>query len=107
MNRLTVSIALLVLFLAGCDPMRVKTEVVYVDKAVPIEVPPPPTVERPKLVVWELTPEQEQDIGELVKAYKISIKQLQGYAEQLERILDGYRKKSDVAPLNPTSEPPK
>ena len=84
------------LSLQGCvwnNTTPIKTDVVYVDKLVPVEAAQPPITPRPVLPIEQLTETQKADEGEVAKAYKATVKALEGYATQLEIIIEGYRKK--------------
>ncbi len=61
-------------------------QTVLVPVAVPC--PPPPKVQRPRLPIVDLKPGDSPDL--IQKALLASIQLLQGYAQQLETILDGY-----------------
>lgn len=56
-----------------------------------VPVPPaePPIVVRPSLDTDYL--KQGDDAGTVLKAHRVTIIKLQGYAKELETILDGYR----------------
>lgn len=66
-------------------------------------VPAPPHVTRPVLDINTLPSAQQNDIGQLVAAYKISIKELEDYAIQLETIINKYDtlSKSNQVVVNP------
>lgn len=86
-------ILLVALLLSGCTTPDVITRTVEVKVPVPIPAPTPPEVARPQLAINQLTVADKQDPGKVVICYEATIKQLIGYAEQLETILDGYRHK--------------
>jgi hypothetical protein len=87
---LVVSLMCLSLVACGSNPTKVHTE--YKKTYVPVyTVPKPPVVERPKLAIQDLTPEQKKDAGEVTKALTISIEQLKDYITILERILNKYK----------------
>lgn len=89
-----ILIAIACVLLTGCPktPM-IRTEVQEV--FVPImHCPAPPEVERPDLAIHNMTPEQKQHSGEVVKHYKATIIQLLGYSQELEQILDAYEEGS-------------
>ena len=83
------------LLLLGCAstspiiPSKVITEPKKVEIAVATPCPVPPVIDRPQLSLSTLnntsTPE------DIIKSYAASIKALQGYALQLESILNTYR----------------
>lgn len=84
-----ILIAILATAVAGCAPQQVKTE--YQQVNVPVYVTPtPPAVQKPDLYLKHLTPTQQNDIGELSKAFRISLKQEQQYACMLQKIVDKY-----------------
>lgn len=79
-----------------CQPVEVK---------VPIPIPPaaPPTVVRPSLPINNL--KKNDSPAKVAKAYKATVKALEGYSAELELIIDGYRVKSAVPTPNlPTVE---
>lgn len=80
----------LVLVGCSCKEQTIKTEVQkqYVDV---LYCPAPPSVTRPTLPIHLMTPEQRTKDGEVVKHYKATVKTLQGYAEELETIVDKQR----------------
>lgn len=88
----TITALLLVLLLAGCasGPVKLRTETVEVFK--PILYCPAPNwdgLDRPNpLAIEEINP--SMSAGEVVKRYKASIKQLQDYADRLEKSLQKY-----------------
>jgi len=87
----TFSVILITLFLAGCSTTKLppKTEIKYVQ--VPILVSPaPPPIQRPLLLLDQLTDIDKADPGKVVQSYKVSIKQLTNYIEELEAIIKEY-----------------
>lgn len=58
---------------------------------VPVEVPAPPRIERPRLALGDIFPDSKPD--DVVRAYRASVEALIHYARQLETALDAYRKK--------------
>lgn len=54
------------------------------------ECPSPPQIERPKMQVLELN--ETSTPGDVIMSHRVDIKALQGYAEQLEELLEAYRK---------------
>jgi len=95
---------ILSLLLAGCgttQPIE-RTTTVEVKVPVPTPIPAPPDSVRPELMIYQLTDADNKNPGKVVQYYKASIKQLQGYAEQLETVIDGYRKASQATPGVPT-----
>jgi len=86
------------LWIIGCKSVDPKVE--YRDKAYPVYVVPhPPKVDKPKLEIENLTDSQKNDIGQLSKAYAISLKQTMQYACKLKNIVDEYEKLSEASPL--------
>jgi hypothetical protein len=77
----------LVLVGCGCKEKTIKTEVQkqYVDV---LYCPAPPEINRPALPIHTMTPDQKKSDGEVVKHYKATVKTLQGYAVELETIVD-------------------
>lgn len=83
--------------LSGCGQERIRT--VYQEKDVPVYVvPAPPKVQQPDLAINNLTEKQKDDIGELAKAYNISLVQLGQYACKLKNIVDKYEFLSTTSP---------
>lgn len=83
-----IPLLLVLLLSTGCGKLFVKdTQVQYVPI---LYCPEPPTVERPELPIHNMTPEQKQDAGEIVKHYKASMRSCMGYAEDLELIIRYY-----------------
>lgn len=110
MKRLII-IALLTIALSACGSLAQHTgsivpskgDAVLVKVPVPIAPPAPPVVARPALAIEQLRKGDEKNPAKVVKAYKATVKSLEGYSEQLEIILDGYRKAS-IQPIIPTVE---
>lgn len=80
-----------VLFLSGCSsaPVKLRTETVEVFR--PILYCPAPNWDelgRPRLLVEKITP--NMPAGEVAKHYKATVKQLEDYANRLERALQQY-----------------
>lgn len=87
------------LTIAGCQTMKQKPNTQYVDKYIPVYiVPSAPKVKQPVLAIKVLTDTQKNKLGELVKAYAISLHQEVCYAKQLREILDEYSKLSKSYP---------
>lgn len=78
-----VKVIALCLLLSGCAALKPQT--VYITAP----VTPPPVIERPVLEITKLKDGDEPAL--VVQAHRITIKQLQGYATQLEKLLDAYR----------------
>lgn len=57
-------------------------------------LPAPPVIVRPALKVWEIR--QGASEGEIVMAWRASVEQLIGYAKELERVVEGYRKMAEA-----------
>lgn len=74
------------LMLPGCSTMGVP---VQVDVPVIASNPPPPKIERPALPIEQL--HAGSDPGLVMRSYVATVIILQGYATQLEEMLDGYR----------------
>jgi hypothetical protein len=96
---------ILAVLLTGCAsvgggqnvvPTRVDTVEVKVQVMVPI--PAPPVTARPALVIFDLKEADKKDPGKVALAYQATIKQLQGYALQLETVVESYRKLSKEKP---------
>ena len=93
MVRVIVVIALI--FLTGCFSNKRPQEIQIQRVNIPIlYCPSPPTIERPILPIHKMTPQQTHNPGELVKHYKATIKILQGYALELEQVVNQYGKNS-------------
>lgn len=76
-----VCIAAIVAACTTCKPVYVSTA-----------IPAPPVLARPILETSKLT-ENSSD-GETVKAYRVTVEQLIGYASSLEKIVETYDKLS-------------
>jgi hypothetical protein len=109
-----IALVLMVGLLAGCNSLSgVKTtppqpvvKTVTVKENVPVlYTPAPPTVKKPALVVNSLTAAQKTDIGQLARAYAVSLKQAMYYACNLQNVVDAYAALAAKNPavLNPTS----
>jgi len=57
---------------------------------VPIQCPKPSELNRPDLEVLSLINESSSD-GEVVRAYRVALTDIKGYAKELEKILQGYK----------------
>lgn len=93
----TITVVAMVLALAGCAttvPPIERTTTIEVRVPVIVPIPPPKEVVRPQLVIFSLVDRDNLDPGKVVQYYQASIKQLQGYAVELETIIDGYRQQS-------------
>lgn len=94
MGRVIIMLCIVMALTTGCA-WRVRTEVQEVYVPI-VHCPAPPVIERPELPIHNMTPEQQKHPGEVVKHYKATVKDLQGYAQQLERILEEYDKGSEL-----------
>ena len=80
-----------VLLLAGCNGNQNVRDIDIQEVKVPfLYCPPPPRVQRPTLVIEQLSPADQTDPGKVAQAYKASFIQLRGYTENLEQILQQY-----------------
>lgn len=110
MKQLIIAAAL-ALALTGCGTVAgvtshitpSKCDPVYVKIPVPINPPQPPVVQRPVLAIYQLSSADSKNPAKVAKAYKATVKSLQGYSSQLEIILNGYRQ-ANVQPSIPTVE---
>ena len=94
-----LTMVVLVLALFGCNSTKVIEKVVYKDKLVPVTVvPAPEKVNKPILLIDQLSIEQKNDLGELSKAYVISIEQLEEYSKQLSLVINKYDEMSKNNP---------
>ncbi|HEX7121859.1 MAG TPA: hypothetical protein VF178_05755, partial [Gemmatimonadaceae bacterium] len=59
---------------------------------VALPCPPPPATARPALPIADLKPGDPPD--RVVKAYAATVRVLQGYAAELEQLLEGYRERA-------------
>lgn len=83
MNKFLIAI-LLTVALVGCSKEE-NVRTVYKNVPVPVYVvPQPPVITRPVLATETLTVEQKTVPGEVLKAERASVIQLQGYIHQLE-----------------------
>ena len=83
--------------LAGCATKpQIVERIVTVEVKVPVvtPIPEPKVTVRPELMIYHLGPGDEKAPGKVIKYYKASIKQLQGYTLELEAVIDGYRQAS-------------
>lgn len=89
-----ISILIIILLLIGCssNPI-VESKIQYVNKPI-LYCPEPPTVEKPILLIDNLSENDKNNPGLVAKTYKATIKQLTNYIEQLELILGQYIKTS-------------
>jgi len=84
-----ISVLLGIVLLSGCSffKTKVKIQEVYVPL---LYCPAPTKIERPDLQIHNLTPEQLKSDGEVAKAYKATVRALEGYADVLEQELTHY-----------------
>jgi len=78
---------------AGCSTVATLPTVVKIPVPVPCQEPPPIT--RPHLQIAALPANARAD--QYVRAVESSLEALMGYAEELERLLKGYRKEDTGA----------
>lgn len=76
--------ALLFLALSGCA-----SQPPVVSMPVPVKVTPPPILSRPALPIATLP--ANAGVGAQIGAWAATVEILQGYAAELEVLLDGYR----------------
>lgn len=83
----------LVLTLSGCGLFKqeVRVETIIVKVPVIVPVPAPKEIDRPELMIEQLTDADKKEPGKVEQFYRATVKQLQGYAEELEAIVEGYR----------------
>ena len=105
MTRSALLLALLAVVATGCTRTRAVTRTEVVEVRVPVAVAPasPPDVVRPALPI-ALIGEETTD-GEVAQLYVATVLVLQGYAAELERLLDAYRPRSDATPEGPARDP--
>jgi hypothetical protein len=83
--------------LTGCvTKPQIVERIVTVEVKVPVvtPIPEPKATVRPQLMIYHLGPGDENSPGKVLKYYKASVKQLQGYTLELEAIIEGYRQAS-------------
>lgn len=89
MKSIFLLLATVALF--GCaDTVRIKSDTQEVFVPI-IYCPEPPEIKRPALPIHNMTPEQEKQPGEVAKNYKATVKALQGYSVELEKVMRQYR----------------
>ena len=96
----TTLVLVLALIVAGCGTSgRKLTEYEYVDRPV-LVCPTPqelnggnPVPYQPDLEIYNLT--KDSTPGEVARAYRITIKQLQSYSEVLHKLLSSYDRQSE------------
>lgn len=93
-NATIMGIGLLgLLCISGCTsvPCAPVIQTKFVPEYIPVnQVPAPPTVAPPTLALASLTPAQKLSLGEMAKAYVVSLTQLEDYATNLKKIVDKY-----------------
>lgn len=105
MVKHTIIIGLLSMVSAcATAPPIVQIEYKTVEIPVPY-APKPPVVDKPVLDVTTLTPAQKEDLGELSKSYKISLIQVENYADDLEKIIKKYDDLSKANTMVPMINP--
>ncbi len=85
-----VALIILAAALSGCATVPETVEI-----PVPVPCPPPPPVARPLLAIRSLTPGTPP--AEVERTYLEALKQLAGYAKELEALLAGYRREAGSA----------
>lgn len=90
MKTKLASIFCVALLLSACGGNPVKDVDVQQVKVPFLYCPAPPRVQRPVLVIDQLSPADQTDPGKVAQAYKASFIQLRGYVENLEQILRQY-----------------
>lgn len=100
---MVVCIAILAV-LAGCTSPTVVTKTEFQTVKVPIiEVPAPPQVDKPDLAINKMSPADQTDPGLLSKAYVVTIKQLEDYADRLNLVIATYAKLAKQSPVTDPS----
>ena len=90
----SIFVLLATLILVGCtETVKIKSDTQEVFVPI-IYCPEPPEVKRPALPILNMTPEQEKQPGEVAKNYKATVKALQGYAVELEKVMKQYKESS-------------
>lgn len=85
----------LIFGLAACQP-----QIVYKNVYVPVYVvPKSEKIEKPSLVINNLTEEQQKDPGTMIQALKISFVQLKQYSCMVSKVLDKYQELAAKSPL--------
>ena len=84
-----IALIILAVTLTGCATVPEIVEI-----PVPVPCPPPPAVARPLLAIRSITPDTPP--AEVERAYLASLKQLGGYATELETLLNGYRERNNA-----------
>lgn len=95
----TITILILCALLAGCNLIPTKT--VYEEYPVPVyKVPEPPSIDRPYLPIYDLSPADNNDTEKVIRAYVISVRLLLNYAKAQEEILKTYKELSESTNKN-------
>jgi len=80
-----------VMLATGCaSTPTFKTQVVEIRTPV-LYSPRPPILDRPDLIIHELSVAERRDPGTVAKYYKATVLQLLGYTEELESVLESYK----------------
>lgn len=92
----TVVITTCLFLMVGCNTLQTEPVVQIVEVKVPVNQCPAnhQSIQkpiRPKLAIDGITEEDINDPGKVVKSYKITVKQLQGYVQSLEKGFEAYR----------------
>jgi len=88
--KFLIIIPLLLLSLS-CTKTEIRYKYINTIELVPVEVTPPPKIERPILPIEYLEDKDKTDYPKISKAFVISIEKLNGYIEKLNEALDAYR----------------
>lgn len=93
-----VIVATLLLFVTACAlPKQIRIRKEVQESTVPIlYCPAPEEIEPPVLPIHTMTEEEREIDGEIAKRYKASVQVLQGYIEQLEKMLNDYKKANEA-----------
>lgn len=96
-----LGIAMMVGMLAACQQPKIEYKTTYVPVYV---VPKSAKIDKPALVINNLSPDQQNDPGTMVQALKISFVQLKQYSCMVSNLLDKYQ---DLAAKSPLPVEPK
>lgn len=88
-----ISVLLVTLLLAACQPSIIKPQIVTVDKPV-FSCPVAPVVPEVQLLTPTLTAADRKDPGKVAEYYKADMVQLQDQVDQYKKIIDQYTKSS-------------
>ena len=92
MRKLGLALAATAVVLGGCAGMETRplsTQVVEINTPI-LYTPRPPILDRPDLIIHELSPAERNNPGTVAQFYKATLLQLLGYVEELESVIDGY-----------------